>query len=262
VLSDTHVLADSHVHLEQYARDQQAGLIHRAQAAGVREMLAVSLSLASSRRTLELAGAWPGVHAAIGVHPKRLRRHSARSLERLTRHAAVRAIGEVGLEYAPGAAPPGVQRAFLGECLDLAQTLGLAVVLHVVGEAAHADAAGLLRGRSASRVIVHYFVGGERLASQYLEAGCAVSVGKPVGRAENAELRATVCLIPSERLLLETDAYPLPGRATEPCDLVEVCRVVAAVRGETPEAVARTTTANFRRLLGLEPGYPVRPCSQ
>jgi TatD DNase family protein len=116
------VLADSHVHLEQYPPETRHELIERAQAAGVERLLAVSLSLASSRRTLELVGRWPGVYAAVGD-------------------------------------------------------------------------------------------------------------------------------VPGGRLLLETDTYPIPGRTTEPRDLVQVCRSVAELRGEAPEAVARATTAKFARLL-------------
>ena len=249
------LLADSHVHLEQYPVSMHAGLVQRARAAGVEMLLAVSLSLASSRRSLGLAERLPGVYAAVGVHPQRLRRQHVRSLEALGSDTRMRAIGEVGLDYAPTAAPPDVQRAFLIDCLDLAQQLGRAVALHVVGARAHADALALLAARTAGPpVIVHYFVGDEHLAAAYLAVGCALSVGKPVTRPENAALRAAVRTIPPERLLLETDAYPLPGRTTEPRDVVDICRAVAALRDEPPEVVARTTTDNFRRLLGMLSG--------
>jgi TatD DNase family protein len=249
-------LADSHVHLEQYPVQVQQGLVERAQAAGVELLLAVSVSLASSRRSLALAQRFAGVYAAVGVHPRRLRRQHARSLEALASDPRVRAIGEVGLEYAPSAPSPEVQRAFLIDCLDLARQLGRAVALHVVGPRAHADALAVL-GRYASGppVIVHYFAGDEHLAAAYLAVGCSLSVGKPATRAENAALRTAVRTIPPERLLLETDAYPLSGRTTEPRDLVDICRTVAALRDESPEAVARTTTGNFRRLLGMLSGH-------
>jgi TatD DNase family protein len=237
-------LADSHVHLEQYPAEARAGLVERAQAAGVECLLAVSVSLASSRRTLALAERCPDrVLPAVGVHPKWLRGQSVDELERLAADRKVRAIGEVGLEPAPTA----TQQRFLEACLDLAQTLGLAVVLHVVG--AHTQALGLLKGRSGPPVIVHYFVGDERLAARYLEVGCALSVGKPVLR--NADLRQAVRMIPTERLLLETDSYPLPDRTTEPRDVVEVCRAVAELRGEAPEALAAATLGNLRHVLGM-----------
>jgi TatD DNase family protein len=237
-------LADSHVHLEQYPAEARAGLVERAQLAGVDHLLAVSVSLASSRRTVALAERWPDtVSAAVGIHPKWLRGQRVDELERLAADHSVRAIGEVGLEPTPTAA----QHRFLEACLDLAERLGLAVVLHVVD--AHQQALVLLKERLGPPVIVHYFVGDERLAANYLEVGCALSVGKPVLR--DAELRRAVRMVPAERLLLETDSYPLPGRTTEPRDLVQVCGAVAELRGETPEAVAEATRGNLRRLLGM-----------
>jgi TatD DNase family protein len=249
-------LADSHVHLEQYPASMQGGLVQRAHAAGVELLLTVSVSLASSRRSLALAQRYARVYAAVGVHPRRLRRQHVQLLAAMAAHPRVRAIGEVGLDYAPGAAPPDAQRTFLIDCLDLAQHRGRAVALHVVGQAAHADAVALLAARAPGPpVIVHYFVGDEDLAAAYLGVGCALSVGKPVTRKENAALRAAVRTIPSERLLLETDAYPLPGRTTEPRDVADICRAVAALRDESPEVVARATTNNLRRALGMLSGH-------
>ncbi|MDP6100712.1 MAG: TatD family hydrolase [Dehalococcoidia bacterium] len=51
-----------------------------------------------------------------------------------------------------------------------------------------------------------------------------------------------------ERLLLETDTYPMPGRATEPAHVRQVAEKLARIKGVTPNEVARHTTANFNRL--------------
>jgi TatD DNase family protein len=53
-----------------------------------------------------------------------------------------------------------------------------------------------------------------------------------------------------DRLLLETDTYPLPGRTTEPRDVAAVCAAVAELRGQTYEEIAAATTANFGRFIG------------
>jgi TatD DNase family protein len=97
---------------------------------------------------------------------------------------------------------------------------------------------------------VHYFVGDADLARRYLDVGCDISVGKPVTRSENEALRETVTLIPPDRLLLETDTYPLPGRTTEPRDLPLICAAVAELQGASPARVAERTAASFERLFG------------
>jgi TatD DNase family protein len=59
--------------------------------------------------------------------------------------------------------------------------------------------------------------------------------------------------VPLDRLLLETDTYPLPGRTTEPSDLRLVADAVAELKGLSPEQVAAATTANLERLLHPAP---------
>jgi TatD DNase family protein len=159
------------------------------------------------------------------------------------------AIGEVGLD--DGAPDPEGQRAYLGECLRLADERGLPVVLHVAGAASTHEAALEIVGQYPGvRTVVHYFVGGPALAQRYLERGCWISVGRPVTRPEQAAVRAAVPRIPLDRLLLETDTYPLPGRTTEPRDVATVCAAVAGLTGRSYEEIGTATTASFAAFIG------------
>ena len=59
--------------------------------------------------------------------------------------------------------------------------------------------------------------------------------------------------VPEDRLLVETDAPflappPHRGKRNEPAFVVEVARKVAALRGQTPEAVGAAAARNFARL--------------
>ncbi len=67
------------------------------------------------------------------------------------------------------------------------------------------------------------------------------------------ELREIARDLPAERLLVETDApylapVPFRGKRNEPGHVVHTARVLAEVRGLTPDALADLTTTNFRRL--------------
>ena len=77
--------------------------------------------------------------------------------------------------------------------------------------------------------------------------------GKPATRPERLALREAVRWIPLNRLLLETDTYPLPGRATEPRDIHVVCQTVADLKGLSFETVAEATTSNYLRLFYRKP---------
>ena len=71
---------------------------------------------------------------------------------------------------------------------------------------------------------------------------------------KNAEaLRQVAKSVPLDRLLVETDSpylapVPFRGKRNEPAWVAHTAKVLAEVRGMTPEAMADLTTANFRRL--------------
>jgi TatD DNase family protein len=244
-------LADSHVHLDRYDEDTLTGMLERARAAGVRRFLTVGVDRASSIAALSLAQQHDGVLPAVGIHPSRVAATEGPEhvLWSLAMIGGAAAIGEVGLDA--GAPDLEEQAYFLDACLDLADEASLPLVLHVVGPpAVHELALARLRPRAPVPGVVHYFVGGPDLAARYLDVGCAIAVGKPVARPEHAALRDAARAIPLDRLLLETDTYPLPGRTTEPRDLTLVCDAVAALRGVDPSRVAEQTTINVERLFG------------
>ena len=61
---------DAHLHLDDTAFDlDRDAVIARAREAGVRWMVSAGTSLAGSRHVLELAGRYPQVAAAVGIHP-------------------------------------------------------------------------------------------------------------------------------------------------------------------------------------------------
>lgn len=242
--------ADAHVHLHAYP--DPSGLLQRARAAGISLVVGVGVDLESSRRTIEIARTEPGVVAAVGLHPSYLSEaptpDDLAELSALAADPTVGMIGEIGLDAEEARAPIEVQDEALGALLRLAAAHGLAANLHVRG--AHDRLFHRLKTETRPpQAFLHYFVGDWPLAKQALDHGLDLSVGKPVGRAENTALREAIRRVPLDRLLLETDSYPLPGRLTEPAEVVGVARAVAELKGIAPEAVAATTTQNVLALL-------------
>jgi TatD DNase family protein len=242
-------LVDSHVHLDRYSDEEVMAMVSRGAAADVEQLLTIGVDLATSRAALALAERYPSVLAAVGIHPTRLISPPALTGLSALLDLGPAAIGEVGLDdSAPDLAG---QQQFLAACLQLADERGLPVVLHVVGAASTHEAALEIVGQYPGvRTVAHYFVGGPALAQHYLRRGCWISVGRPVTRPEQTAVRAAVRGIPLDRLLLETDTYPLPGRTTEPRDVATVCAAVAELTGHTYEEIGTATTASFAAFIG------------
>jgi TatD DNase family protein len=243
-------LVDSHVHLDRYTDEEVIAMVSRAAAVGVERLLTIGVDLATSQAALRLAGWHSSILAAVGIHPTRLRwDEGGISGLRTLLDQRPAAIGEVGLD--DGAPDFEGQQRFLAACMGLAEERGLPLVLHVVGAlATHQAALGIVGQHPRVRTVAHYFVGEPDLARRYLERGCWISVGRPVTRPSDLAVRAALPTIPLDRLLLETDTYPLPGRTTEPRDVATVCAAVAELTGRSYEEIAEATTTSFAAFIG------------
>src|SRR4051812_19672913 len=94
-------LVDSHCHLQDRSlcRDL-AGVLDRAKAAGVLQVVAVGTTALDSAEVVALAHRQPGVFGAVGVHPNDAAEVIAGDWERvleLSERPGVVAIGETGL---------------------------------------------------------------------------------------------------------------------------------------------------------------------
>ncbi len=256
---------DSHCHLadEAFAADL-ADVVARAREARVAQALCILAAgddgeAARGRRVAEI---WPEVLFAVGVHPhvgKAWDGRTADALAAVERAAraggAIRAIGEIGLDYHYDITPRALQRELFARQVALARDLALPVVIHT--READPDTFDILRaeGRGDVRGVFHCFTGAADRARAALDLGFWMSVAGIVTFPRAADIRAAVAIAPSDRLLIETDSpylAPVPHRGTrnEPAFVGRVAEVVAEARGTTCEAIAEQTTAAFHALFG------------
>jgi TatD DNase family protein len=248
---------------DSFAADRSQ-VIERALAAGVTHFLVTGATLHSSRSAIALARERPDIiRATAGVHPHHateLEHTQLRHLRELLQAPEVCAAGECGLDYFRNFSPAAEQLRAFGSQLELAAEVGKPVFLHQ--RDAHAEFVALLREHRPRLKggVAHCFTGSIAELEDYLALDLYIGVtGWVCDERRGAQLREAVTRIPADRLLLETDApYLLPrdleprptSRRNEPMHLRHVLETVARHRGETVEALARTSTENARRLFG------------
>jgi TatD DNase family protein len=249
-------LTDCHTHLDRYPRATVREMVLRASAAGVAGIILAGTTVASSRRCVQLTKQHLMLMTGVGLHPNHVRgrvpERTYLALARLAAEPGVVCWSECGLDYREGTASPRDQRRAFGRQLEIARGCGLAAIVHVV-DAVDDALAMLTDADMAGRAVIHYFVGDQALAERYLTAGLYLSVGKPATRPANVALRAAIRATPLDRLLVETDTYPLPGRTTEPADVARVAAAVADLHGVAFETVARAEAANLGHLRRARP---------
>jgi TatD DNase family protein len=252
-------LADSHVHLDDGSFDiDRAAVIERARMLGVDMLVVPGIDAASWPRIRMLCAHHAGVYPAYGLHPLFLARHRPEHLAALpdwVGDGTAVAVGEIGLDYFVPGLDPADQRHYFTEQLALARELDLPVIVHA--RRAVEEVILTLRRMPGLRGVVHSFAGSEQQAQRLWEMGFHLGMGGPVTYERAKRLRRLVASMPLDRLLLETDAPDQPdaahrGQRNEPARVVDVLHCVAELRGEPAAAIAAATTANARRLFGLD----------
>lgn len=251
-------LVDSHCHLDfpDFAADMD-GVLARAKAAGVAEMVTICTRVKKFDQVRALAEAHDEIWCSVGTHCLSAAEEPDIGLDallRLAEHPKCVAIGECGLDYHYDSAPRELQMSSFRAHIAAARQTGLPLVIHA--RAADEDMARVLEEEmavGAFPALLHCFSSGPELARRALAIGLYVSFSGILTFKKSEEVRAIAAEVPFDRLLVETDSpYLAPpphrGKRCEPAYVAETAKVLAAVKGVSLEEIATVTTANFHRL--------------
>jgi TatD DNase family protein len=248
----------SHIYLDRYHDDREA-VIARAAAAGVTQLLQVGCDLEDSRTAVALSERVPGIYAAVGVHPHNATHLNAEVLDAfaaLTHHPKVLAWGEIGLDFYYDHSPRDVQQAAFAAQLQRARMCAVPVVIHT--RDAEPETLDILRRHPIPRRgHVHCFTGTPAMAEQVLALGFYIGFTGIVSFPKADNVRAALCVVPLERLLIETDSpYLAPpphrGKRNEPAFVIHVAEAIAHVKAVPVAEVLEHSTQNFYRLYGRD----------
>ncbi|WP_322517177.1 TatD family hydrolase [Rhodopseudomonas palustris] len=257
------MLIDSHCHLDfPDFTDDLAGIVARAEASGVGRMVTISTRVKRLPELLAIAERFPNVYCSVGTHPHHVDEEdgiSAEELIALAQHPKVVAFGEAGLDYFYEHGSRDAQERGFRTHIAAARETGLPLVIHT--READENCGRILEdemAKGAFRAVLHCYTGGRDLALQAIDLGLLIGFTGIVTFKKSQALRDLAAELPADRVLVETDApYLAPGKyrgkRNEPAYVVETAKVLAEVRGVTPDEIARQTTANFFNLFGKVP---------
>lgn len=259
---------DSHAHLESEDFDgDRSAMIGRAIDAGIEIIVAVGngdVSKGSHAAAHRIAEKYDFIYTTVGVHPHEARLLDAGLYSRLAElaaHPKVIAWGEVGLDYHYDHSPREVQRDTFRKQLEMARERRLPAVIHT--REAEEDTLQILHEEweaAGLPGIIHCFTGTRPFAEAAVEMGFLISFSGVVTFKKSEDLRETARSLPIDRILIETDApflapVPFRGRRNEPAYVVETARCIGELRGLSAEEIGRITSANFKRLFGLNEAH-------
>jgi TatD DNase family protein len=253
---------DTHAHLddERFAGDL-AETLERAAAAGVRSVIAVATTAASSHACLALAKSHSMLRASVGIQPNHVAEAGPGDWDEVVRlidDPRVVALGETGLDRYWDRTPFPKQEDYFARHLELARQKNKAVIIHC--RDAEADTVRMLRAdfdrHGPVRAVMHSFTGELATARACLDMGLFISLAGMVTYKNAQNLRDVAKQIPLDRLLIETDCpylapVPVRGKRNEPAFVVHTAACLATVHGVPAATIGQHTSANAARLFGM-----------
>lgn len=250
------MLIDSHCHLNYPGlREDVPGVLARAREAGVSGFLGISTKHGEWDEVVALADREADIWSTIGIHPHEADHHpdtDTRMLIDAASHPRVIGIGETGLDYYYDKSDRERQKASFRSHISAARETGLPIIVHT--RDAEADTLALLSEAGAGQGplygVIHCFTASQAFAEAALGLGFFISLSGIVTFKNAQSLQASAMSIPSDRLLVETDApflapVPMRGKTCEPAFVAHTARFVAQLRAEDESDLKTTTTSNF-----------------
>ena len=221
------------------------------------------------------AGIWPEVEyihnreESVNQLIAQIQRAAAEP-DRDTLHRKIIAIGECGLDHhwnpsgADGRSEEDFDsKTYQGERelfemqLELAKKLCLPVIVH--SRDAFTDTLECIQNIGYDNGIIHCFSYGLDEAKAFLERGWFISFGGGVTytkRSHIEQMRELLRYVPSDRILIETDApylspVPLRGCPNTPLNIEHTYKYVADMRDVSVEELSKTVDENIDRLFLL-----------
>ncbi|UCD89387.1 MAG: TatD family hydrolase [Desulfobacterales bacterium] len=261
-------LFDSHCHLDDKVYDHDIEwVLKRMKEAGLVGAMIVGSTLDRSTKALSIAESAPGLYASAGIHPHGAKNCSEASLEylvNLAKSPKVKAWGEIGLDFNRMFSPRKDQEKWFVRQLEIADNIDLPVIFH------ERDSNGRLleilnrhfkKGRNG---VIHCFSGNRHELEHYLDLGLYIGItGIVTIKSRGDDLRKLLPLIPTQRILIETDApylTPVPeknhSRRNEPAFVRSVLFKLAEIKREDPESLAKIILENTCRLYRIDESLP------
>ncbi len=252
------MIVDSHCHLnDEKLIDLAPQIVADFDSDNLECAICVGYDYPSSLKAVDLAKEHDRLYAAIGIHP-----HDAvtadydtyESFATLSSCEKVVAIGEIGLDYHYDLSPRAIQKGAFREQIELADTIGLPVILHV--REAYEDTRQILfdmRRYLNNGILLHCYSGSPEYVKIFNQLDCYFAFGGAITFNNAKHNIEALKVVPKDRLLLETDCpymtpVPFRGKTNVPKYTNLVADKVTEVLEMSRDDVDRITTENTKRL--------------
>ncbi|MBK9984530.1 MAG: TatD family hydrolase [Saprospiraceae bacterium] len=250
---------DTHCHLfASEFEDDRMEMIHRALDSNVMQMMLPNIDMDSLPAMMALAKSFPdNCIPMLGLHPCSVKEGFEDVLTQMKieiQKGGFYGIGETGVDLYWETKTKDIQIAAFEEQIEWGREFDLPIIIHsretldLTIDIINQKQDGSLRG------IFHCFGGDYAQAMRIYELGFKIGIGGVI-TFKKSELGQLLPLIPSEIIVLETDApylAPVPhrGKRNESSYLLIIAEKIAQSLNLPLEEVAKLTTRNAHDVFG------------
>lgn len=181
-------------------------------------------------------------------------------VSRMADHEKAVAIGEIGLDYYWHKEKEEhlIQQKWFRAQMDLAREKKMPFIIH--SREAAEDTLTIVKEYMQGGMyggIIHCFSYSKEIAAEYLKMGLSLGIGGVVTFENGKKLKEVVKYAPLSQLVLETDCpylapKPNRGKRNSSLNLPYVARMIAELKGVTPEEVIAVTEENAKKIFGIK----------
>lgn len=258
------MIFDTHAHYDDDAFDiDREELLASMDAGGIGTIVNSCASIDGLDNTIALMEKYPFIYGAVGVHPDDAGEMTEEVLGKISRmadHEKAVAIGEIGLDYYWHKEKEEhlIQQKWFRAQMDLAREKKMPFIIH--SREAAEDTLTIVKEYMQGGMyggIIHCFSYSKEIAAEYLKMGLYLGIGGVVTFENAKKLKEVVKYAPLSQLVLETDCpylapKPNRGKRNSSLNLPYVARMIAELKGVTPEEVIAVTEENAKKIFGIK----------
>jgi TatD DNase family protein len=251
-------MIDTHVNLHHHLyQDDLAEVLQRAKDGEIHGMLSICDRFENRNQILKIVENRDNFWMSVGAHPHEAKDHlnlTPQDLVEFANHNKVIGIGECGLDFHYNLSPHDQQIKVLETHIIASQICQLPLIVHT----RLADEIMMKMLEEAMRekafpLLMHCYTSGEILLRKMLEIGAYISISGIATFKNAQDVRNNLLIIPSDRLLIETDCpylSPIPKRGTrnEPEFINYLAKFMAEFLKEDLDTFKQRVDNNFYRL--------------
>lgn len=256
---------DTHAHfdlcIEEGAGTENDLLAHLA-TSGIARAVHISIDVAGFAWAHSFAATHrkKGILFTLGIHPSSLAgKTELDEIEKYTERVMnsedadlLFGIGETGLDYYRMRRPKDEQQNSFEQQIHLARKYHLPIIVH--SRDASDDSLSIMKKYAPVYGIMHCFSEGPAYAKKFLDLGMYLSFAGNVTYKTAIMLQESAAYVPSDRLLLETDApfltpVPLRGKKNRPDFVIHTYRFIANLKKVKEHELVHQIEENFHSLI-------------